>query len=167
MKCTSSGKLNVLNKRSLAVSIAVFFFTVVLLFDLALSAKNKSCNTHIINNKNKKVALNIEIADNTKSMTKGLMYRKSLEKNSGMIFVFRMEKRLRFWMKNTYIPLSIAYINKYGYINEILDMKPLDTSILYPSAQPALYALEMNKGWFKENNISKGSKIILDGCLGK
>ncbi len=167
MQYTFLGKLNVLNKKSLAVFIAVYFFTVVLLFDLSLAAKNKFCNTHIINNKNKKIALNIEIADNAKSMTKGLMFRKSLERNNGMIFVFRREKKLRFWMKNTYLPLSIAYINRHGYINEILDMKPLDTSILYPSAQPAMYALEMNKGWFKENNITKGSKIILDGCLGK
>ena len=84
-----------------------------------------------------------------------------------MLFIFTHEQRLNFWMKNTYIPLSIAYISIDGKINEIYDMKPLDISITYPSNLPAKYALEVNQGWFARNNISKNCRIIFNGCISK
>ena len=70
-------------------------------------------------------------------------------------------------MKNTFIPLSIAYVDKHGVINEIYHMKPNDSSITYPSKYPAMYALEVNRGWFNKNKITKGNKIIFNGCFGK
>jgi uncharacterized membrane protein (UPF0127 family) len=120
----------------------------------------------ISQNKNKKV-LTIELANTPKSRTYGLMNRKKMAYNSGMYFVFKNERYLNFWMKNVTIPLSIAYIDKNGVIKQILKMKPLDTSILYPSKYPVKYALEVNQGWFKKNNIKTGSKVYLNGRVGK
>ena len=132
-----------------------------------ITAKNNFCDIYIINNQNNKIKLKVEIADTVESQTRGLMFRDKLDENSGMIFVFGNETIREFWMMNTYIPLNIAYINRQGIINEIYYMRPLDTSIRYPSQLPAMYALEVNKDWFKKNNISEGSKVIFDGCFGK
>ena len=98
---------------------------------------------------------------------KGLMFRKSLNESDGMLFVFEREQKLNFWMKNTYIPLDIAYIDKNGIINEIYHMKPLDVSLTYNSIKPAMYALEVNLGWFSRHKIKTGSKIEFNGCLSK
>jgi hypothetical protein len=68
-------------------------------------------------------------------------------------------------MKNTYVPLSIAYIDKSGKIIDIQGMIPLDTSISYPSKKKAMYALEMNIGWFKENEITEGSLVLFNKCF--
>lgn len=127
----------------------------------------RSCVTYIKNRQNKRVQITIEVANNHQLRRKGLMFRKHLPKNSGMIFVFSQEQNLSFWMKNTSIPLCIAYISSSGKINEIHDMKPLDISQTYPSRYPAKYALEMNRGWFKNNNITRGCRIDINGCIGK
>jgi uncharacterized protein len=132
-----------------------------------ITKKNNYCDIYIINNHNNKIKLKVEIADTVESQTKGLMFRDKLDENSGMIFIFGNETIREFWMMNTYIPLSIAYINRLGTINEIYYMRPLDTSITYPSRQPSMYALEVNKDWFKKNNISEGAKVIFNGCFGK
>ena len=121
----------------------------------------------IVNARGVPVPLYVEIADTEPLRMKGLMDRKTMGENRGMLFVFDREQKLNFWMKNTYIPLSIAYISTSGIINEIMDMKPLDTAVTYPSAMPALYALEVNRGWFARNNITKGCRIVLDGCFSK
>ncbi|OGS21356.1 MAG: hypothetical protein A2252_08940 [Elusimicrobia bacterium RIFOXYA2_FULL_39_19] len=102
--------------------------------------------------------LKTEIADTIKKKSVGLMNRKSLPENNAMLFIFPVEQYLNFWMKNTYIPLSIAFIDKNGIILEIVDMKPLDISIIR-SNYKALYALEVNQGWFKQHNIKEGMKI--------
>jgi uncharacterized protein len=121
-----------------------------------------------INNKNgKPVALQVEIADTDPMRMKGLMDRKKMSWNRGMLFVFDSVAKQNFWMKNTYIPLSIAYIGKNGTINEIYDMKPLDISVTYPSNKPAGYALEVNRGWFEKNNITSGCIIVFHGCVSK
>lgn len=146
---------------------AFFLFQLNLNFYKDVSAKNRLCALSISNKISKAVSLHVEIADTYDSRQTGLMYRKNLDENSGMLFVFDNESRLNFWMKSTYIPLSIAYIDKRGFIKEILSMKPLDISRTYPSSVPAMYALEVNEGWFKKNNISAGCRIDLNGCLGK
>jgi uncharacterized protein len=147
--------------------IFIFFIFMLLESGNKLNAENKLCNIYIINDKNIKIGLKAEIADTYESKVKGLMYRRELEKNTGMLFVFESESIQNFWMKNTYIPLSIAYISENGIINEIYNMKPLDVSITYPSKKPCLFALEANMYWFRTNNISKGCRIILNGCFGK
>jgi hypothetical protein len=103
--------------------------------------------------------LAVEIADTMDKKMTGLMNRKTLPENSGMLFVYPVELHLDFWMKNTYVPLSIAFIDKTGVITEIVDMKPLDLSIIR-STKPAMYAIEVNQGWFFKHNISPGTKII-------
>ncbi len=70
-------------------------------------------------------------------------------------------------MKNTYVPLTIAYINDSGIITQLIDMRPLDTSVTYNSKKPARYALEMKQGWFKRHKIRKGSRVLLNGCIGQ
>ncbi|MBN2160263.1 MAG: DUF192 domain-containing protein [Spirochaetes bacterium] len=98
---------------------------------------------------------------------KGLMNRKEMDRNAGMLFVFDSEHLLNFWMKDTHLPLSIAYIAGDGTINEIHDMKPLDASVTYPSSRPARFALEVHRGWFERNSITRGCRILLNGCVGK
>ena len=99
-----------------------------------------------------------EVASTYKDRQQGLMHRDSLPKNSGMLFVYKDEQIRRFWMKDTRIPLSIAFANRRGEILRIQDMTPFDTTSI-SSLVPATYALEMNQGWFKEHGIEPGDKI--------
>lgn len=133
----------------------------------SLLPRTNKCDILIINAHNARIKLSVEVADNNRTRQRGLMFRKNLSKNHGMLFVFAGERHRRFWMKNTYLPLSIAYVNRYGIINEIYDMKPLDSSRVYPSLYPAQYAIEVNRGWFKRNKIKKGCRVLLHGCIGK
>lgn len=132
-----------------------------------LVSENRICKLYLINQEHEKIPLHAEIADSDRLHQQGLMYRKHLPKDRGMLFVFEGEHRLVFWMKNTYLPLSIAYISSDGFVREIYHMKPLDTRKTYPSRYPAKYALEVNQGWFFKNKITIGSRLILDGCLSK
>jgi len=104
--------------------------------------------------------ITVEIADTSEKRMTGLMYRKNLGENDGMLFIFPGEEIHSFWMKNTLIPLSIAFIKEDGTIFQIEDMEP-ETETTHPSKIPAKYALEVNKGWFTSNNITAGDKILL------
>jgi uncharacterized membrane protein (UPF0127 family) len=86
------------------------------------------------------------------------MYRFSLPADHGMLFVFPAPQPLGFWMRNTYIPLSIAYLDADGRILNIEDMAPRDESS-HPSRGLALYALEMRKGWFADKGIGVGARV--------
>lgn len=101
-----------------------------------------------------------EVADQTRERLKGLSFRKTLAPNAGMLFVYPNEKELLFTMRNTSIPLAIAFISAELEILEILSMTPFVDGP-YPSDKPAKYALETNIGWFKKNSISRGDKLIL------
>ena len=91
-------------------------------------------------------------------VVKGLMHRKSLDSDSGMLFIYPKERLGSFWMKNTLVPLAIAFIDDRGTIIEILHGKPLDVTLLTPS-HPYLTVLEVNEGWFSNRNISVGAKV--------
>ena len=120
------------------------------------------------NSAGEEIRLQVEIADTDEKRSQGLMFRKKLDVNSGMLFVFSQDQYMNFWMKDTYIPLSIAFIDKKGKITEILHMKPLDDSIIYSSKAKARYALEVNLGWFSKNSINVGCRILnIDGRIGK
>lgn len=109
--------------------------------------------------------LKVELACTDAQKQQGLMHRSQLNQDQGMLFVFDREQVLSFWMKNTLIPLSIAYINAQGKIIDIQDMKPLDQTP-HPSKEVAQYALEVNQGWFQEHQIKVNSLIQLDNfCL--
>jgi uncharacterized membrane protein (UPF0127 family) len=97
----------------------------------------------------------VEVAKTPEERAKGLMNRRHLGENEGMLFIFEREDVHGFWMKNTLIPLSIAFIDKEGRIVKIADMKPLTLESHNPP-KPILYALEMNQGWFSAHNIKAG-----------
>jgi hypothetical protein len=102
--------------------------------------------------------LNIEIADTPAKHALGLMFRKELAENSGMLFVFDRPKYASFWMKNTLIPLSLAYIKEDCNVSEILDLEP-GSLIGKASKEKVKYVIEVNRGWFEKNGIKKGYKI--------
>jgi uncharacterized membrane protein (UPF0127 family) len=87
------------------------------------------------------------------------MFRRSMAPDSGMLFVFDSNELQRFWMKNTLIPLSIAFITRDSFITDVLEMAPLDTTTPYASSKPARYALEMNSGWFQSHGIRPGDTV--------
>jgi uncharacterized membrane protein (UPF0127 family) len=99
-----------------------------------------------------------EVATTEPTRTTGLMHRFSLQRDHGMLFVFKEPQPLAFWMKNTYVPLSIAFIGGDGKIVNIEDMAP-QTESSHPSRGLALYALEMKKGWFAERGIGTGAAV--------
>jgi uncharacterized protein len=108
------------------------------------------------------VKVRVEIADNASEHARGLMYRTTLAENRGMLFIFEGEQKPSFWMKNTLIPLSIAFIGSEGRIVDIQDMKPLDDDPpSYVSARPAQYALEVNQGFFEERGVEVGDRAEL------
>jgi uncharacterized membrane protein (UPF0127 family) len=100
-----------------------------------------------------------EVVTDPEDRNLGLMFRRSLAPDSGMLFVFDTDDIERFWMKNTLIPLSIAYITRDSLITDILEMAPLDTTTPYLSSRAVRYALEMNSGWFQSRDIKPGDSI--------
>ena len=111
-----------------------------------------------------KVEVRVEIADDPLERERGLMDRTSLGEDRGMLFVFPKEQPLSFWMKDTKIPLSIAYIDSEGRITDILDMKPRDDEPPhYTSSEPVQYALEVNRGFFDERGVKVGDQVELPG----
>ncbi len=106
------------------------------------------------------IRLQCEVVDREATRNRGLMFRKSLGRNDCMLFIFEREQPLYFWMKNTSIPLSIAYIDSNGKIVSIKDLTPFSTDSV-PSDYPARYALEMNRGWFRQNRVQPGDFMKL------
>lgn len=101
------------------------------------------------------IPLEVEIADNNSEKIKGLMYREYLPQNTGMLFIFDSEDSRSFWMKNTQIPLDIAFIGEDLIIKKIDQLDPVnDRSVEY-----AKYVLEVNMGWFSRNGITEGAKV--------
>ncbi len=106
----------------------------------------------------KGVELATEIAQTGQQRYMGLSFRTELGENEAMLFVYGSERQLTFTMRNTLLPLSIAFISKDFVINEIVQM-PVGPNQQFPSKRPAQYALEVNQGWFKRNKIGIGSVI--------
>lgn len=99
-----------------------------------------------------------EVAARPQEREKGLMNRPQMGSNQGMIFLFGQPTPICMWMKNTLIPLSVAFIAEDGSILNIEDMQP-QTETSHCTIKPAIYALEMNLGWFAKRGIKAGSKI--------
>jgi uncharacterized membrane protein (UPF0127 family) len=102
--------------------------------------------------------IHAEVANTYENRMQGLMYRKTLGANDGMLFVFTEDDKHCMWMKNTLVPLSVAFIDAKGRIVSIHDMEP-QTENSHCSAGVARYALEMNKGWFKSKGITAGAQL--------
>jgi len=111
-----------------------------------------------INSTNGPVSLEVELARTETERNTGLMYRKELEDGKGMLFIFENDRVLSFWMKNTLIPLSIAYISYDGTIIDIRNMYPQDISPVH-SSRLVRYALEVPQGWFARAGIKTGDKV--------
>ncbi|MBI78916.1 MAG: hypothetical protein CMQ51_00625 [Gammaproteobacteria bacterium] len=102
--------------------------------------------------------INAEVADSPASHLQGLMNRTKLPWSSGMLFVYPTPYRISLWMKNTPIPLSVAFINNNRQIIHITDMQPKTTTI-HRSPTPAKYALEVNEGWYDKYHIKAGDTV--------
>jgi len=100
-----------------------------------------------------------EVANTPETRALGLMFRNYLAPDSGMLFIFEQNETPRFWMKNCFIPLSIAFIDSNGIITDILEMTPMDTLTRYTSSKPVRYALEATTGWFTYRGIKPGDTI--------
>ncbi len=138
------------------------FFSIIVALLLAcastLSFAQVNKDLPVVELKIKNHKLKVEVAATGETRTIGLMNRFSLAPDSGMLFVFPQSEPLGFWMRNTFIPLSIAYVDSRGVILNIADMKPKDEST-HPSKGPAMFAIEMKQGWFKDKGIVAGDKV--------
>ncbi|MHC4267240.1 MAG: DUF192 domain-containing protein [Planctomycetota bacterium] len=133
---------------------------------LALAPIIWGCSKHSSKSNNITYELNIndkiartEVAFTQKDRAMGLMFRDKLDKDHGMLFIYPQEQNLSFWMKNTKIPLSIAFINSSEVITQIESMAPYSL-LSHASKDKVRFALEMEEGWFIENGIKAGSKVV-------
>ena len=120
--------------------------------------------TVVIEGAGAQVRVDVEIAETPVQQQLGLMHRESLASEAGMVFVFAKETRGGFWMKNTLIPLSIAFYDRGGKILRILDMEPCtkDPCPVYDPGVSYRGALEVNKGAFREWGVSEGDRIRVE-----
>ena len=100
----------------------------------------------------------VEVARTREERAKGLMHRESMDPDAGMLFVFPYDQKLSFWMKNTSIPLTVAYIGNDGIIKELHDLTPFSEEPV-PSMRSARYALELNRGAYKSAGIEVGHHV--------
>lgn len=151
------------------------FFIAQTFFAKALAADSE--HTDSFNFRKTKIEIggkqiNVEIAENGRQHQRGLMYRTKLEDGDGMLFIFADESPRSFWMKNTFVPLSIAYITAQKKVIDLIDMAPAASEAqaefpFYNSSGPAMYALEVPQGWFVRNNIKVGDQFSFSDEMGK
>jgi uncharacterized membrane protein (UPF0127 family) len=150
--------LCLLRQRSLRVTLFLLFVALTLIGAppvanaqtvVSLPVKQLTVGMHVIR---------AEVASNYETRARGLMYRKELAPNAGMLFVFPHPAVQCFWMRNTLIPLSIAFIADDGLIIDIIDMTPM-TENSHCSSSAVRLALEMEQGWFAKRGITIGKKI--------
>ncbi len=102
--------------------------------------------------------IDAQVAASSEQREIGLMFRKNMPQHEGMLFIFESPSRLCFWMKNTPLPLTAAFVADDGAIVNLEDMKPLTTES-HCSTKPVRYVLEMNQGWFAKKGIKPGAKL--------
>jgi uncharacterized membrane protein (UPF0127 family) len=143
-------------QRDLTVVLFAFFMSFVFVTaaygqsNPTLPIKKLNAGMHVIQ---------AEVAATPEARTTGLMYRKTLAPNHGMLFVFDQANVQCFWMRNTFIPLSIAFLQDDGTIVNIADMKP-QSDDSHCSSKPVRLALEMEQGWFAARAMTPGKKIL-------
>ena len=139
------------------------FFSIMLILSPLLSCKSKKLpvkDIKIIRHDGTEFIVEAEIAEKTEDRNHGYMERKVIPDGTGMLFVFKKDQILSFWMKNTPHPLSIAYIDSKGKIRDIYDMKPYSLASVV-STVSVRYALEVPQGWYKKNGITTGDTVII------
>ncbi len=155
------------NKKNIVYYLCIFFIllTMVIVLLIWIFSKDKplpywpNFDSYLyINNKKIKIA----IADTPVKRVTGFKFLRKVPKDSGILFIFNEENNTHcFWMKDTIVKLSIAFINKHKEIVQINDMTPLDTNRICPN-EKILYALEVEQGYFQKNNIKVKDKIIFE-----
>jgi len=135
-----------------------YIFCLLFILILFLTACEQTKKFPIVTLTINKHVFVVEVASTYAQRAKGLMFRKELKANEGMLFVFPDDQILSFYMKNTLIPLSIAFISSDGKITQIEDMKPLDETTIF-SHSPARYALEVPHGTFDKLSIEPGAVV--------
>jgi len=141
-----------------------FCFTLILVnayFAACTPHKLKTAVLSITRPDSPPVEITVELARTAEERAQGLMHRKKLPDGEGMIFIFERDEQLSFWMKNTVIPLSIAFIASDGRIVEIKDMQPLDLNSV-KSSRSVRYALETPQGWFNRAGVKAGDVVQID-----
>lgn len=103
-----------------------------------------------------------ELALSPLEVQTGMMFRTNMPSNEGMLFVFAQPHQASFWMKNTVLPLSAAYIDSEGVIREIHDLHPTNETSVVATSPEIQYVLEVNRDWFKSNNIPVGTRIATE-----
>ena len=136
----------------------LFIFLLILMISCA-----KNLSQVYIDNGEKVIKINVEIADDSNERAEGLMHREKLGENNGMLFVFGNEDFQTFWMKNTLMPLDMIFIDKNFEIVEIRHAVPCKEMpcTLYSASKPVKFVLEVNGNFTLKNNIKTGDKIIL------
>lgn len=142
------------------------FMTLILFFACSpakvssqdLNKPNPTLKTVIL--KVNTIEITAEVARTELERNRGLMFRKSLPDGKGMLFVFEYDQKVAFWMKNTSLPLSVAYIASDGTITQIMDLVPFSEEPR-PSTRSVRYALEVPQGWFAKMNIKPGDIITI------
>lgn len=145
-----------MSKPSAHSALKLLSFSFLIFFNISAESKNFIFL--------EKYLSQIEIVSDPQDRKTGLMNRESLPDDSGMIFVWDRSKVQCMWMKNTSIPLSVAYIEDTGEIIDIYDMVPLSRKSVC-SRKPALYALEVNQGWFEKNELYVGDFINISSVV--
>jgi len=106
--------------------------------------------------------IEVQLALFPEEQRKGLMLREDMPENRGMIFLFSQPRRATFWMKNTPLPLDIAYITQDGVIREIYPMEPFDETTIVSHRDDIHFALEMNQGWFEDRHVRPPATVDLE-----
>ena len=142
------------------------YFFLIIIFSLAIS----SCSgvqkfeerDLVIEGSGGRVVLRTEIARTQEEQSQGYMHREKINDGEGMLFYYEIDQVLSFWMMNTLVPLSIAFISSDGRILEIYDMEPQSLATVR-SSRSVRYALEVPQGWFDRAGIRIGDRVLLDG----
>ncbi len=103
--------------------------------------------------------VSVELAVDQNTQAKGLMFRKSMPTDQGMLFIFDRPKQMSFWMRNTHIPLDIGFFTRDGVLREIYPLYPHDENSRKSMRFDLVYALEVNQGWFEQNGVKPGDKF--------
>jgi len=106
--------------------------------------------------------IRLQLAIEAEELSHGLMYRKNMSENQGMIFLYTKPQKMSFWMRNTSLPLDVGFISSDGVLQEFYPLYPYDETTVVSQSDELQYALELNQGWFQKNNVTRGAKLDLE-----
>jgi uncharacterized membrane protein (UPF0127 family) len=146
-----------------------FAFAAILALALAVACGGRggslrTVTVAVVGGDGARAELTVELARSAEERARGLSLRDELPQDRGMLFVFGEDTEAAFWMKDTSIPLSIAFIAADGTILDIQEMEPFSTQLHSPPA-PYRYALEVNRGWFQEDGFAEGDRVEIPAAV--